>query len=510
MPSYKDFLQKQPDYLVLLSNLKTFIKAIRRHNKKRSQLTVADVLTFVDLMQENKLPLWDNLRIEEDENAVNLLTVHASKGLEFSKVFVIHCNQKKWQPKSHAKRIPATKNLQIFPDEDNQEDQERLFYVAVTRAKEDLYLSSNKIDLDTQKILNKLEFVQNLPENWPQETEKNQSEADSLDKEKDNQEQVPATNRLLNREKMEISLEVLLKPLNLNLEIKQWLKPILADYQLSATHLNNFLDVTNGGPQRFLEVNLLRFPQRKSPSGMYGSAMHAAIAKFYTRYKQDQSLPSLEFLWQVYQAELAETGLSVYSQEGRRSEYEEYLDKGKKHLQTYYNLYKNQFATEHLLEIDFAKQEVVLQPIADLKPARITGKIDKMILQTLPSKEEKNKLIVVDYKTGKVPKKQADTNDLKMFRYYRQLEFYKLLVENSRDWHTWQVDVGRLEFLEAENEKELQVEYLLDLEKTEKLAKLIQIVYNKIINLDLPDTSKYSSDLKGVREFIDDLLREYT
>jgi len=43
-------------------------------------------------------------------------------------------------------------------------------------------------------------------------------------------------------------------------------------------------------------------------------------------------------------------------------------------------------------------------------------------------------------------------------------------------------------------------------EKTKKLEKLISIVYKKIISLDFPDIGKYSKDLKGEKEFEEDLL----
>ena len=47
---------------------------------------------------------------------------------------------------------------------------------------------------------------------------------------------------------------------------------------------------------------------------------------------------------------------------------------------------------------------------------------------------------------------------------------------------------------------------IINKEKTEKLKQLIEIVYKKIINLDFPDISKYSKDLKGIKQFEEDLL----
>lgn len=65
---------------------------------------------------------------------VNLLTVHASKGLEFSQVFIVDLSQSKFP------------NLKLMKMGGNLEEERRLFYVAATRAKDELYLSYAKYD----------------------------------------------------------------------------------------------------------------------------------------------------------------------------------------------------------------------------------------------------------------------------------------------------------------------------------------------------------------------------
>jgi DNA helicase-2/ATP-dependent DNA helicase PcrA len=62
---------------------------------------------------------------------VNLLTVHASKGLEFPEVYVIDLVDG---------RFPNRKMMSSI------EEERRLFYVAVTRAKDKLYLSLAQYD----------------------------------------------------------------------------------------------------------------------------------------------------------------------------------------------------------------------------------------------------------------------------------------------------------------------------------------------------------------------------
>lgn len=73
---------------------------------------------------------------------VNLLTVHASKGLEFSEVYVVDLMDG---------RFP---NRKLMSKGGSLEEERRLFYVAVTRAKDKLYLSMAKSDR-----IKKLDFI---------------------------------------------------------------------------------------------------------------------------------------------------------------------------------------------------------------------------------------------------------------------------------------------------------------------------------------------------------------
>lgn len=69
---------------------------------------------------------------KKNKNAVNLMTVHASKGLEFSYVFLVSFNDL---------IFPSKKSLE---EKDGIEEERRLAYVAITRAKYELYLCTNQ------------------------------------------------------------------------------------------------------------------------------------------------------------------------------------------------------------------------------------------------------------------------------------------------------------------------------------------------------------------------------
>ena len=97
----------------------------------------------------------DNMK--EDRSEVRLMTIHASKGLEFSHVFIVGLEEG------------------LFPMErdanEDAEEERRLMYVALTRAKNKLYLSAAETRLKygtrEQKILSR--FIKDIPESLMEE-----------------------------------------------------------------------------------------------------------------------------------------------------------------------------------------------------------------------------------------------------------------------------------------------------------------------------------------------------
>ncbi len=76
----------------------------------------------------------ENIGDEEDEDKVALSTIHQAKGLEWSYVFLIWCADG---------MIPLQRALK---EQEGEEEERRLFYVAVTRAKDQLYLCYPALD----------------------------------------------------------------------------------------------------------------------------------------------------------------------------------------------------------------------------------------------------------------------------------------------------------------------------------------------------------------------------
>lgn len=112
---------------------------------------------------------------EESGNKVNLMTMHASKGLEFKVVFLAGIEDN---------IIPSKRALE--EDIKNIDEERRLFYVAITRAKKHLYVSYSETRQDYEGKIKKAlpsRFIEEIPSNLfknndisPEESKKNSIE----------------------------------------------------------------------------------------------------------------------------------------------------------------------------------------------------------------------------------------------------------------------------------------------------------------------------------------------
>ena len=74
-----------------------------------------------------------------DRDAVNILTVHSSKGLEFDVVFLVNLVSDRFPSRSRAEKIPLPEGIlkeKMSEDTDfHLQEERRLFYVGMTRAR---------------------------------------------------------------------------------------------------------------------------------------------------------------------------------------------------------------------------------------------------------------------------------------------------------------------------------------------------------------------------------------
>lgn len=463
--SNEKFKENQHKYITLLSDLTALVSAVRKY-KGHELLYTKDIVNFIELHEKHNLAINNEMRINDEANSVNLHTAHSAKGLEFENVFVISSSEKNWKKGGNQRRITLPANLPLSPEKDNDDDGLRLFYVALSRAKRNLYISYSGT---------KLRFLEEVKDI----VQTDKSEEPYIEEEEQ-------------KNLMEFEMQIQnYRPQNIDEE--NILKGELKNYKLSVTHLHSFIDFVHSGPQKFLERNLLRFPEKASKHSSYGTAIHDSLEEFYMEYKQTKTLPSLDRLLVIFKKQLI----------GRRmnkKDFAEQLKKGEDHLEIYYNERSKVFRYTDEIEVDFVSQGVIIGN------AQITGKIDKM-----RRNKETGEIFVYDYKTGrpaKYWKSSKDSQNIKLEKYKQQLIFYKILIENSRDFSgKYKVHKGFLEFIEPnrDNGIELLELEILD-EDVKKMELLIKAVYNKIMNLDFPDTSRYKETSKGIKEFMNDLI----
>jgi DNA helicase II / ATP-dependent DNA helicase PcrA len=478
--SKEKFDSQRSLYLDYLSSLHSFISSIRQY-KGHETLSVADVVNFVNLRQIHHIPLNITNEFNYEKKSVNLITAHGAKGLEFDTVFITNCSEDIWM-RNNSGRLNFPLNINLSPQKDNIDDKLRLFYVSLTRAKRNLYITNHKYDISGKEKI-KLRFL-----NFASEKEKIKKENKSAEEIKESQAD------LLKKENIESLMEMKLQISShiISADKENLLRKILENYKLSATHLNSFLDVEKGGPQKFLEKQLLKFPQAQTKNSAYGSAVHNAFNIFYAEFKQKKKLPALDLFLKIFEDSLLRQRLN-------KNDFKEMLEKGRDELGFYYNNKKNDFNIADRCEMDFKSQG------ANISGADITGKLDRIHF------DEKNKIIeVYDYKTGK-PFESWDAGDsykkIRAWEYKNQLIFYKLLVENSRAFAgRYSVNSGTIEFIKSERNNLINLSLPIQGDDAARLKKLIQIVYKKIQDLDFPDTEKYSKDIKGILKFEEDLI----
>ena len=124
----KPLLEKENtlDSELRLENLMEFRSVSENYEKQTGSVNLNDFLEEVSLVA-------DAAEYSEDSDAVTLMTIHSAKGLEFKVVFIVGLEE---GILPHANSIYET---------DDVEEERRLMYVAITRAKERLYfLNSQK------------------------------------------------------------------------------------------------------------------------------------------------------------------------------------------------------------------------------------------------------------------------------------------------------------------------------------------------------------------------------
>ena len=367
---------------------------------------------------------------DDAEDGVRIMTVHASKGLEFSQVFIPDLVEGRFPARRRGGGIELPENLihETLPVGDyHYQEERRLFYVAVTRAKEKLYLLS----ADDYGGARKRKISRFLSEVGYLESNDVSTEKQRVALLKKNKHAIrPATSGVV-------------YPLPKAFSFSQ-----LRNYQTC--------------PYQYKLAHILKIPVRGNASFSFGNTMHNTLHKFYLRVQELNSPTQTSLFDSVSKKEVLSVseGIRVptflelekmykdswigdwYQTEKQRKDF---FAKGLQVLETFYEVHKDTWRVPLFLESGFTIK---------VGSYTIRGKIDR--IDQLPD----GTLEIIDYKTGKSKEKLIGKDKEQLLLYqvaaqalpqYRhvgdttKLTFYYLNDEVRTSFVGKQKDLARLE-----------------------------------------------------------------
>ncbi|MDB5189350.1 MAG: helicase / ATP-dependent helicase PcrA, partial [Parcubacteria group bacterium] len=184
------------------------------------------------------------------EGMVTVITAHKAKGMEFERVFVVGMNARQWEKGGMPAKIPSP-----IDQKRSAEDATKLFYVAITRAKNELVLSYSIESGEGRDLPPSLL----IPEGLPTVTS--------------------AVNPLP-------LLHATIEPTK---AVNDLVYTYLTEEGLSPSALNEYIE----SPPVFFARRVLRLHEPESPATTIGSAVHAGIAEYLATKDTDKAYATL-------------------------------------------------------------------------------------------------------------------------------------------------------------------------------------------------------------------------
>lgn len=398
----------------LLSSLFDFVK---EESRRLPFMKISDLMDTVNKMKKYKISLPIH-RVLYNARGVHFVTAHSSKGLEFEKVFLVNAISKKWEGKrqrSHTYKIPPT----VFSksEENVLEDERRLFYVAMTRAKTGLTISYS-LQTPEEKPLQRSRFI----------TELHEADVVNYDPE--------AVTALSDEEMFDYGISQLLNKMESKFTFidHDEVDKVLEKFKLSVTSLNKYLQC----PVSFYFENILRVPSARTVHTGFGNVVHATLEHFHNRAKKAGKFGSVEDFLEIFEKQM-----SVYHSHFTEKEFEDRMAFGRQILPLYYNEYIDRW--EHTP--DFHMEYNISQAVCGDVP--IKGRLDKLELKN-------NHVHVIDFKTGKYSNARKkmyapSDKDPNGGDYWRQIVYYRILLE-SDPGNTWNFEEGTFDFVQPDDQ----------------------------------------------------------
>ncbi|MBU1049362.1 ATP-dependent helicase [Candidatus Bipolaricaulota bacterium] len=354
-----------PKDIQRVQNLARLFSIVERFSRVARYDRVAWFIDYLDDLIEagDNPPVGD---AQWDDDAVSILTIHQAKGLEFPIVFLVGLVSGRFPSNNRADPIPLPAELvkDIVSDSDfHRQEERRLFYVGMTRAKEDVYFTSAE-DYGGKRARKPSLFI---------------SEAMDLDATRIAPERRAPLLRLSRLGKSKESA----MPKQQELVLFPQGEEILT---LSHRKIDDFLTC----PKKYKYVHLLRVPIRQHHAVIYGNAIHQAIRAFHLNRMAGQDMPLSDLLDVFRQAWRAEGFLTREHEELR-------LQQGLKALTAFHAAETASSSVPQYVEKRFS---------LTMDDVRLVGVFDRIDV-------EEGEGTIIDYKTSDVQTSEQATRRAK-------------------------------------------------------------------------------------------------
>ena len=472
--------EKLDDYeaFTFYENYAALLGRLKKHYGDKN-LRLVDLISLISDYEEAGMPLNITSPYRDALDAVQVMSAHKAKGLEFEYVFIISADHTAWgKGKGNNNLLALPKNLvQIRHTGMTDSEKLRVLYVALTRAKRHLYITNSLTDFNG-KSPERLEYLEEYI------NDKKELISPLLPSGV-----VSCEYGLAPIQKMTKNLKNwLLSYLELEPDMREFYRERAMKLRMSASALTSFIEIRYDGPQNFFKNYILAAPMGPETEQMvFGNLMHLVFQKV-----TDDGL-DLDAAMGLYLTELEKSDLSSEAKKKLRERGPLCIEKT---LDRFGDVIRSGKA-----EVNFAPEKIVINGVP------VTGKIDHIAIDHAAKTIE-----VYDFKTGGYHKEKWKSH-ASLLQYMLQLLFYKMLLNNSREYREYKVTRGHILFVAPDKDGEIHDKvYDYDMEDEAKFLKLLKAVYDSVISLNFMDDpeifiaadEKYT--LADIKKFIELML----
>ena len=470
---------------IFYDNLASLKGKIAKHFGEK-QLKASDLVELVDDYTSANMPLTVTSPYRDADEAVQILTAHKAKGLEFEYVFILTADHSAWgSGKGNNNLLLLPNNLtQIRHTGMTDGERIRILYVALTRAKHTIYITNALHDYNN-KEQDRLEyFAENIVKVDGEEKLASPYLPSGFG---ETRYAIPSVEVREKSVKNWVSSYVDKTP-----DVRLLYKERIKNWKMSASALTSFIDIVYAGPQSFFKSYILNTPREpETESLVTGTLMHSVFEAVTNKgISNDEAI-------QLFLEELDKYDVESQIKQKIREKGPEYLLVA---LNEFGDILKNGEA-----EVNLGPDKLVVDGIP------VTGKVDHITI------DEENKIIeIYDFKTSQYHSNKWRSHNT-LYKYMLQLEFYKLLLKNSPRYSKYKILKAHILFVIPDNDGLVyDKEYIFNDDDEAELHALMQAVYKQVTSLDFIDDPELFVEpntelgIKDIMKFIELLLAKST